>query len=698
MEKPYEFKEKLLLIHKKDIRDFSAVILDSEVEIFSTTKIVKPKNCTPVIDTAVDDFIKFMDISMNIKMVNDGENKNSIILSLNKDLGDASGYMGFRISFKDNDILVEGFDDRGVMQGIYYLEEQMSLRKAPYLEKKSIGKKALFSPRFSQSPLGMFQFSDECFAHLSHQGYDAIDLWIKGYNLDHRKRFLDMNDICDRAEKYGIDIYIDLYAHHSRHPSDSDAEEFYDKLYGDIFDACPKIKGTILEGETSQFNSHDPNAGLSPRQANYIENIPTGKCTPGWWPCVDYPEWVALIQKVIKRHKKDAKVILSTYNWGYAPYADRAKLIKNLPDDVAVLATFEMFEQRPYGKSIQDGVDYTLAFAGPGKYFISEATATKERGLKLYSIANTSGKTWDFGVIPYEPMPYQWINRYENMVKAHDEYNLCGLIENIHYAFYPSIINELEKQAFFTNGENLCGYLDKLIVRDYGKDNLEKVKSAFKIWSDAITFYTPTNEDQYGTFRIGPSYPFWINNPAFGLNPLPEQGKHPADESAMFGNCIYFSYYTPDVAGRNSLPGVRIYDEIKSIEKMRTLLGVGINILESIENKNEELSKLLNLGKFIKNCCTTTLNFKHFYIETQKISIIGSKKKAKKCIDNIENILLAERENVTNTIPLVNFDSRLGYEPSMEYMTNEPCLQWKLRQIDHELKFTIPKYRKSNSL
>lgn len=698
MEENFEFKKALEQIHKKNVRDFS-VIKGNDFEINEKTVLCTDIS-SDVVDNAIKDFAAYMQISMGIDNIickNTAPVSNYIKVVLNKNIGKASGYKGYRVTVTHSNVLIEGYDERGIMQGVYSLEEKMSFRKAPFIEIGCYEKKALFSTRFSQSPLGMFEFSDECFSLMTHAGYDAIDLWIKGLNKDHMCRFLDMNDICDRAEKYGIDIYIALYALHSKNPIESDAEEFYDKMYGTILNGCPKIKGIILEGETTEFKSNDSNAGKSPRSANYEDNIPTGKCTPGWWPCNDYPEWVALIQKVAKKYNSDIKIILSTYNWGYAPKDLRIKLINNLPEDVIVLATWDMFQQIKYGNSVEDVVDYTLSFAGPGDYFISEAEACKKKGLKIYSIANTSGKTWDFGVIPYEPMPYQWIERFNNIAAAHYSLDLDGLIENIHYSFYPSFINELEKEAFSTNAQPLELLLDKIIVRDYGKENLQKVKLSFKYWSDAIRFYPPTNEDQYGTFRIGPSYPFWINNPTSGLNPLPDGGKQPNAENAMFGNSIYFSSYTPDVNGRNSLPGVRIFDEIKSISKMIFLLNKGITVIDNAK-KNEELNKLIGIIKFMVNSCKTTINYKKFYINIQKLSIAKNKVRAGKIISEIEKILLIERENVLNTIPLVQNDSRLGYEPSMQYRTDEKGLRWKLKQIDFELNNTIPLYRKSNSL
>ncbi|MBR5507697.1 MAG: hypothetical protein IKV88_06610, partial [Clostridia bacterium] len=291
-----------------------------------------------------------------------------------------------------------------------------------------------------------------------------------------------------------------------------------------------------------------------------------------------------MIQKSVRKFRPDADIVFCTYNWGFAPEKERIELIENLPDGVTLMATWDMFDNIKYGNSVENVVDYSLSYVGPGKYFTSEAIAAKKRGMKLYTISNTSGRTWDFGVVPYEPMPYQWIKRFEAILKANEEWGLTGLCDNIHYGFHPSIITELEKAAFFTNHKPLPEILKDLMIRDFGEENLEAVDKAMHLWSDAITYYPPTNEDQYGTFRIGPSYPFWPGSNTIGL---PEGGKIPNDNHPMSGNGIYFEKYTPDGSGRNSLPGVRIYDEIEHVEKVRDLMKEGIDVLETIENPNE---------------------------------------------------------------------------------------------------------------
>lgn len=694
----YDFKAELLTVHKKNLRDGNIRPQADEFAFTNGVKIFVKDFENQVILTAVRDFEDYLFTSMNVSacIVKEADEA-TVTVSLGQDLGEGDGYMGYRIQTQKNSMKIEGYDDRGVAQALYYLEDLMSIRKAPFITVGTVARKALFTPRITQSPFGMYEYPDEAFQWIAHSGYDAIDLWLKDAYTDNRDCYIDIRLISERAEKYGIDVYVQLYAQHSKHPDEADAQEFYDKLYGELFEACPKLKGVTLIGEANQFASRDPAVGKTPFVANFEENIPTGKTSPGWWPCKDYPEWVGMVASSIRKYRADAEVIFCTYNWGYAPEKDRVALIERLPENITLMATWDMFDRYELGNSIQNVWDYTLGYVGPSKYFTSEAIAAKKRGIKLMANSQTSGRTWDFGVIPYEPMPQQWIKRYKRMQQAHKEWGLAGLLENIHYGFHPSIICELEKQAFFTEVEPLEITLEKLLRRDYG-DNAPIVERAMASFSEGITHYVPTNEDMYGGFRIGPSYPLWSGVMEGLPATIPEQGRMPSKPHAMFGNGIYFGVYSPDLDAKNSLPGVRIFDEIASIREMERLINEGVALLEGVANADEAVLKLLGIAKFMRNSCRTVLNVKEHYLLKQKLSIAGDKKTAEEIIDGIEKIVLAERENVLDTLPLVQADSRLGWEPSMEYTTDEKGLRWKLRQLDYELTIKIPTYRKANTL
>lgn len=699
VQKNYDFKSELLTVHKPNIRENSSKPNKNEFAFFDGIKISVLPTESQVVMTAVRDFEDYLFTSMGVCALIAGKDDGAPVqVRFGNDLGDGNGYMGYRLTVKKESLIIEGFDERGIAQALYYLEDLMNVRKAPYIKVGVTARKALFSPRITQSPFGMYEWCDEAFKILAHRGFDAIDLWIKDPWTDKRGYYIDIRLIAERAKKYGIDVYVELYAAHDKHPSEPDAQEFYDNLYGKLFDVCPLIKGITLVGEATNFASRDPNVGLAPYYKNFVDNIPTGKTSPGWYPCCDYPEWVTMIKNAVRKKRKDAEIIFCTYNWGFHSEELRVKLINALPTDITVLATWDMFEQYQLGNSVEDIADYSLRFVGPGKYFVSEASAAHARGIKVSAIANTSGRTWDFGPVPYEPMPQQWLKRYKNMQKAHQELGLQGVHENIHYGFHPSIITDLEKQAFFTPVEPLETTLNKLIERDFGKQNAKKVNDATQLFSKAIENYVPTNEDQYGAFRIGPTYPLWSADPDGLPASLPENGRMPSRPHAMFGNHVYFGRYTTDNGGRNSISGVRIFDEIKAIKKVEEYIERGILILESIIDKNYNLEKLIILAKFMRNSCRTAITVKEHFILKQKLNIAKTKENAAKIIDELEKLTVKERLNVLDTIPLVEQDSRLGWEPSMDYVTDRKSLEWKLRQLDYELNVKIPTYRKANSL
>ena len=61
-------------------------------------------------------------------------------------------------------------------------------------------------------------------------------------------------------------------------------------------------------------------------------------------------------------------------------------------------------------------------------------------------------------------------------------------------------------------------------------------------------------------------------------------------------------------------------------------------------------------------------------------------------VDRIEMLIKEEMENAKNTISIVEKDSRLGWEPSMEYIGGERHLNWKIRQTRMVVEEELPTY------
>jgi hypothetical protein len=120
-----------------------------------------------------------------------------------------------------------------------------------------------------------------------------------------------------------------------------------------VFEHCPAFKGIVMVGEAAEFPSKDErtngnrvssNGGLA---AVGPDGLPTDKPSTGFFPCYDYPQWIALIRDTVRRHRSDADVVFWTYNWGCQPEDVRLAFIRAMPADVTLLVTFEMFETAP---------------------------------------------------------------------------------------------------------------------------------------------------------------------------------------------------------------------------------------------------------------------------------------------------------------------------------------------------------------
>ena len=695
-ENNYEFRKRMLKLHEENIRKYELMPLAEELEIGDGIYISISQTAGEVILTACKDFADYLFTSMNVSAmikrgnVPRGSKKITVALAADNgaELKSAAGYKGFRIDVAE-EVVISAFDERGAAQALYYLEEVMTLRRAPFIKKGTVMRKPMFSPRMVHSGYGLDEYPDEHLSAIAHEGRDAILIFVKDVDTT-PYGYLDFNELIYRAARYGIDVYAYSYIKSDMSPEAENAESYYESRYGRLFEKCPGLKGVTLVGESVGFPSRDPHVTPDHESDVDADGLPLGKPRAGWWPCEDYPLWLSLIKKVICRRKPDADIVFWTYNWGRQPEADRIKLIESLPEGITLQATFEMFEPYYVEDCREVVADYSLKFEGPGFYFKTEAEAAARRGIKLYAMTNTGGLTWDIGVIPYEPMPQQWMRRYAAMKDAHGRWGLCGLMESHHYGFYPSFISKLSKWIF-EDGEATEGeILNRALSFEYGEKNAGTVADALNLWSEAIRVYTPTDNDQYGAFRIGPGYPFSF------LVPM----KNNEAPYALSGNRIYHSVYNTsyshEVAFDKGAPiAVRLAAEIRSLEKMLAYMNDGVVLLENIEDKNDKLLYLINMGKYIACCVQSGINAKRWFKLTTRFFNSESRAEITEVLDAMEELLKAEMRNAEQAIPLAENDSRLGWEPSMEYMADAEHIRWKIKQVNYIINTEIAAQRRA---
>jgi len=696
MEQNYDFRKRLNTVHKHNRVNASLCANENETAVDNCWQIVTASDAAGYLLNVAKDLQDYLFTSMNVSVLLTKNPHNSnpcckpagvIHLTtkasspaLGKDLTVARGY---RIIVQPNEITVIGFDERGTGQGCYYIEDMMNLREAPFLPIMDEIRNPVFSPRMIHSGWIMDQFPDPHLDAIAHAGLDAVLLFVSGINAT-PTAYVDINDLIERAAKYGLDVYLYSYLVSELHPDDPKAPEFYENLYGNLIKAHPKAKGIIFVGESCEFPSKDPHTTGRLRMEPSPDGLPDTRPSPGWWPCTDYPDWLNMLKKIMWKYNPDLDIVFWTYNWGWAPEEDRLALIRSLPTDVSLQATFEMFEDIEKDGIMTRCADYTASFEGPGVYFKTEAETAHERGLRLYTMCNTGGLTWDIGVIPYQPIPFQWDRRHKALLKAHEEWGLKGLMESHHFGFWPSFVSELAKWAYWTPAVSVDEISERIAARDFSADAAPLVIKAWHAWSDAWRDYVVTNEDQYGAFRVGPSYPFFL---------LSDPEPLPSASYAHFGSCICMTDYVP-----HEPKDVEV--EYKILERMASRWQEGITLLtQAIEltpdNKKCETLRMLNLGRFILNCVNTTINTKKWWIIKQELKNETEQNRINSILDRMMVLINNEIANAKATIPLVEEDSRLGWEPSMEYMTDRSHLEWKIALLKKIVDIEIPQLRKT---
>jgi hypothetical protein len=707
-EKSYDFRIRMDAVHKSGRRDKSLKLGKNEVCLKEGWCIAVVEGCSEVILHAAKDLQDYLRASMNVPTplaIKTAEalakEKNCIILCDKKDFPRFGKGLKTARSYKvttcEEQVVVCGFDERGAAQGSYYLEDVMNLRESPFLVVGESLREPLFSPRMTHSGWGMDQFPDSHLNAIAHAGMDAILLVVKGVDIT-PGGYLDFNDLVRRAKLHGLDVYFYSYMKCWKHPEDADAEQIYDKTFGSLFQACPGAKGIVLVGESCEFPSRDERTTMRPWKESVVDGIPAEKPSPGWWPCRDYSCWVNMVKSVVRKWSPDADIVFWTYNWGYAPEKERVELINSLPNDISLQVTFEMFDQVRHEDVVNPVMDYTISYPGPGKYFVSEAKAASKKGIRLYSMTNTGGCTWDFGVTPYEPFPFQWAKRHAAMHDARRKWNLSGLMESHQYGFYPSFVSDFTKWNFWSESPSPDLILKRIAVRDFGIKGATHALSAWELWSEAIGHYIPTNEDQYGANRVGPSYPF-IFHPDITRTFTSKNLVMSAPPFALNGSGIVKTFYHPYENAQQSPGPQRIDAEIRSYRKAKSFFEKGIvEIRKAIqaapEAKRGECERQELLAQFMSNTVTTTIHIKEWWKLNQKLLAEADRKKAHAILDALEKVAQAEIENAEATIPLVERDSRLGWEPTMEYMCDKAHLEWKIRQVRHVLRNEISLYRK----
>lgn len=702
MEKMFDWKKRYYQVHKPNRVDPKALKTLAGTKVTDCWKVVPQIGAGIVLNNAAWDLTDYFAVSMNttVALGEAGESApNTIWVGVDASLGEQN----FRVEILADRIVITGNDERYAAQGCYYLEDMMNMAQAPIVEPGITDKHCRYSMRENHGGMEFNEYPDELLRHMAHNGLTTIHLQAKRAVEEPEYREY-LNDVMQRAQNWGLDTstYVPHIFKNTMHPDEPGAFEFYENMYGKLVEYCPLIKQLRVVGECCEFPSKDERTtGKSWRLSAPDEE----KLSPGWFPCNDYYKFISLLRDVIKKHNPNVELVFWSYNWGWADEDLRLDMIRNVPTDITMMATFEMFHKEEVAPGItEESTDYTIWNIGPGNYFASESKLHKEMGRKMYSMAHTGGATWDIGIVPYLPVPQRWIQRWNAVNAAQDNWRLDGVVDAHTYGYWPGFVSEMTKQAFMTPMPDMDELLRKIIARDFGEENVDAVYKAYELFSEGITHCMPTCVDQYGPARVGPVYPLIYKTPV-EMPHAPEEQGNPNFES----NPIYkFSLDFWD----------RLRFETKEYATLASYYDAGCEILEKVietlpENKKENAKDILGVGRMVAATARTVSHVKRFhdlkaqlgiYLDTIAIWAGGRKNQPEALPMKtvlvpteepvpvlLEMIEIAKKEiaNTESIIPYIQRDSRLGYEQEFGYACTEEQLRWKIAHtnsvIDNEL-------------
>ena len=433
------------------------------------------------------------------------------------------------ISIKKDGISIVSVDEAGVLRAFDFLGKLINQNKSFSFDEAEIVRDTRFDIRYIHSYCALFgdpfadggvsSYPDSLLEEYRRIGINGIWLhsvlyrlcefpWDKTISEGWQKRLDGLKNLCDRAEKYGIKVY--LYINEPRAMDLSLFEKNPDILgyvtddgLGTLCTSTNEVRKYLYDGIETICNAA-PNLGgfftitASENKTNCYSHFTTGKC-----PCERcknrlpeevYAEVNGIIKQAAQNTNPDIEVIAYTWEWRQCDSIERA-IELNVKNGVRIMCVSEEGVQKDFDGTKTSVIDYSISLVGPGEISKKKWKACKKYGGK--SLAKVQfNNSWECSTIPYIPVL--------DLVKEHMD-GICqndvdGLMLSWSLGGYPSM-NLRAMSKYFFGEENDGDIYEEM----FGK-NADAVRRATADFSRAFTelpFHVHTA--YLGPFQMGPA-------------------------------------------------------------------------------------------------------------------------------------------------------------------------------------------------
>jgi hypothetical protein len=694
-------------------------------------KLVCVKNNSPVLENAFQDMRDYLERSMGVIIETEAydslehwqDMRNCIIAGTPDQLPGCGTTLknakDYELVTRPEQLVVCGYDERGIMFGLYNLEARMNFREAPFLPKNfRTVRHSRFKTRMVLSWMGWMEWPDTLLSHIAHDGYDSIlasvyanpngdrttaegstDFYARHLYQIRRQDPEEVHRLIERAARYGIKVYTPIVYQYMGTP---ESEAGLRKLVKNIVKEFPGIQGYVLLTEGFYYKQW---------KAGRVDNDDQVKAWAREW-C----KAISIVAEECHKVNPATEILPWEYNIDFRPQKTALKryFIQQLPAGTIPMLTWEN------GKSFEiDGLqgylrDYSISEIGPAEVTQAQLKEAHERNMEVYSKVDTFA-SWQFGTIPYLPVPHQWFDRY----KAIEEHGVNGTLETWSYGYKPNFMSELRAWTCWTDAPPMTTLLNMMAERIFGKEGASLAVKAWEYFSNAIR-YLPDTGPYMGTNNA-------VGNPLFFREPPTRTPTYKHSwkdfgqwESGLGGGLNPYWPFTvsrmvfcPDFTNKTNkaeqyaknVSGITVDEEtkilpvfLKYLHLAADQMGKGMQLykkaaLAGPEAKRQTAVREVVVAEQMHRMIQSDAAILEFEDLRLQLSAEKNKDKKNRLLDQMEALLHEEIARTESSLLAATRDSRLGFEFEQDYVYTPYSLKEKLRVLKDVLDNQLPEAR-----
>lgn len=618
---------------------------------------------------------------------------------------------GYELQVTPSGITVRADGPRGVLHGVYALEEHMARSGGPWLKVGTIKRSPFLKTRILRSFWSPYYvdelttqeeyYPDGYLENLARLGFNGI--WLHGdlrqltqtdvfpeLGTPSEVRIKKLRTLVRRAARYGIDVYL-YFCEPVALPTES---PFWEKY--------PQVKGTVSKGNVMDLaesvtslctSTPEVQAYITQAYTRLLETVPglggvilitasenhshcyshgreinCPRCS-NREPDSVVTELISLVEGAVHRVDPLAQVIVWTWSWGLVAPDPQVEMIAKLPKGIAVMSDFER------GSTIERlgqtyWVDeYAMSVVGPSPRFRAQMEAARSHGVRRFAKMQLS-TTHELVTVPYYPIPWRMAAKWEQLRSE----AVDGVMGSWIFGNYPSFVMEVVRELTWEPHPPLEQLLHERAAAIFGPVHAQGVLEAWKHFGEAFEEYPFSMRLVYfGPMNRAPALAWSFQEPTKPAAPswLPA---HPYD--SLHG---WMDPYTPEVL---------IDCFSRFLERWERGLQLLDNAVEQMTDSNGQLTPAARewvVAHAVATHIRSTIHFIRYAVARKELWTLTSgadARRKERLLGEMMQCVSAEIENREAYLPLVKADSRLGFHSEVEdYLYTWSTLKASIEQL-----------------